>query len=68
MKKLIETSYENGYTFLIKVDGDGQFKKEDVKKLLTCTKKMNMNLLFNRFWSQRYKNFDIPKKRFKSAT
>ena len=67
MKKLIETSYENGYTFLIKVDGDGQFKKEDVKKIINLYKENEYEFIrCNRFWSQGIEG-DIPKNAF-SAT
>ena len=63
LKKLIETSYENGYTFLIKVDGDGQFKKEDVKKIINLYKENEYEFIrCNRFWSQGIEG-DIPKKR-----
>ena len=32
-KKLIDSAYKEGYKFLIKVDGDGQFQKEESKNL-----------------------------------
>ncbi len=63
LKKLIKASYENGYTFLIKVDGDGQFKKEDVKKIINLYKENEYEFIrCNRFWSQGIEG-DIPKKR-----
>lgn len=63
LKKLVQTSYKNGYTFLIKVDGDGQFKKVDVKKIINLYKENEYEFIrCNRFWSQGIEG-SIPKKR-----
>ena len=63
-KKLIDSAYKDGYKFLIKVDGDGQFSSEDVEKILDTY--LNGDYEFiksNRFWSNGIIG-RIPKIRF----
>lgn len=51
-KKLIDSAYKDGYKFLIKVDGDGQFQKEDVVKIINLYKSSKYEFIkSNRFWS-----------------
>ena len=51
LKKLI-TLAKNKFDFFIKVDGDGQFLIEDVKKIYDISKKQEFDFIkSNRFWS-----------------
>tara|TARA_B100001093_G_scaffold519976_1_gene611796 strand:+ start:119 stop:1072 length:954 start_codon:yes stop_codon:yes gene_type:complete len=62
-KLLIDEALNDGYKFLIKVDGDGQFEKADIKKIIDLYKKDNYNFIkSNRFWNGGIKG-KIPKKR-----
>ena len=62
-KFLIEEALDDGYKFLIKVDGDGQFEKADIKKIIDLYNKNNYNFIkSNRFWNGGIKG-KIPKKR-----
>ena len=62
-KLLIDEALNDGYKFLIKVDGDGQFEKADIKKIIDLYKKDNNNFIkSNRFWNGGIKG-KIPKKR-----
>lgn len=50
-KKLIDSAYKDGYKFLIKVDGDGQFQKYDVIKIIQLYKDFEYEFIkSNRFW------------------
>ena len=50
-KKLIDSAYKDGYKFLIKVDGDGQFQKNDVIKIIQLYKDFEYEFIkSNRFW------------------
>ena len=63
-KKLIDIAKNSGYEMLIKVDGDGQFKKEDISKIVHLTKNTNYKFIkCNRFWKGGITG-KIPKKRF----
>jgi glycosyltransferase involved in cell wall biosynthesis len=62
-KLLIDEALNDGYKFLIKVDGDGQFEKADIKKIIDLYKRDNYNFIkSNRFWNGGIKG-KIPKKR-----
>jgi len=64
LRKLFEYAYQNNYDFLVKVDGDGQFKISDVKNLID--KYLFNDFKFiksNRFWQNGIEG-EIPKKRF----
>jgi len=63
-KKLITAAKKDGYEFLIKVDGDGQFQKEDVVKIINLYKSSKYEFIkSNRFWSDGIVG-KIPKIRF----
>jgi len=63
LKKLIKAANKDGFGFLIKVDGDGQFKTEDVKKIVKLYKENEYELIrCNRFWSKGIEG-NIPRKR-----
>lgn len=62
-KKLILKAYEDGYDFLIKVDGDGQFLLDDVKKIIELYKQEDYQFIkSNRFWKNGILG-KIPRKR-----
>ena len=63
-RKLIDFAEKNGYKFVIKVDGDGQFEVDDVEKIIELrTNKGYEFIKSNRFWKDGIKG-NIPKKRF----
>ena len=63
-RKLIEYAEKNNFTFLIKVDGDGQFLVEDVKKIIELRESKGYEFIkSNRFWKDGIEG-NIPKKRF----
>ena len=54
-KKLLEHASSQDFDFLIKVDGDGQFANNDVKRIIELYKNNNYNFIkSNRFWSKWY--------------
>ena len=62
-KKLILKAYNDGYDFLIKIDGDGQFLQSDIKKIINIYKNGDYQFIkSNRFWHQGIVG-KIPKKR-----
>ena len=62
-KVIIENALNDGFEFLIKVDGDGQFEKNDIKKIAALYSENNYKFIkSNRFWSGGIKG-KIPKKR-----
>lgn len=62
-KKLILKAYNDGYDFLIKIDGDGQFLQSDIKKIINIYKNGDYQFIkSNRFWNQGIVG-KIPKKR-----
>ena len=62
-KKLILKAYEDGFDFLIKIDGDGQFLIDDVKKIINLHKQKDYQFIkSNRFWKDGIIG-KIPKKR-----
>jgi len=62
-KALIENALNDGFKFLIKVDGDGQFEKNDIKKIAELYSENNYKFIkSNRFWSGGIKG-KMPKKR-----
>jgi len=62
-KALIENASNDGFKFLIKVDGDGQFEINDIKKIAELYSENNYKFIkSNRFWSGGIKG-KIPKKR-----
>lgn len=62
-KVLIEKAFKDGYDFLIKVDGDGQFEKKDIKKVIDLYLKNDYEFIkSNRFWDGGIIG-KIPKKR-----
>lgn len=63
-KKLIERAKNENYDMLLKVDGDGQFVAQDVKKIVEIAKTGEYRYIkSNRFWDGGIKG-NIPKKRF----
>jgi len=63
-KLLFQEAEKQGYDFLIKIDGDGQFKNEDVKKIVNLAKYENYDFIkSNRFWSGGIEG-SIPKQRY----
>ena len=63
-KKLFQKASEDGYDFLIKVDGDGQFSQSDIIKIVDLYKTNKYDFIkSNRFWSEGIKG-EIPKIRF----
>lgn len=63
-RKLINLAQKNGYNFLVKIDGDGQFLLKDVKKIINLRKENNYEFIkSNRFWKGGIEG-NIPKKRF----
>ena len=62
-KALIENASNDGFKFLIKVDGDGQFEINDIKKIAELYSENNYKFIkSNRFWTGGIKG-KIPKKR-----
>jgi glycosyltransferase involved in cell wall biosynthesis len=62
-KKLILKAYEDGYDFLIKIDGDGQFLISDVKNIINLYNQTDYQFIkSNRFWKNGIVG-KIPKKR-----
>lgn len=62
-KKLILKAFNDGYDFLIKIDGDGQFLHSDIKKIINIYKNGDYQFIkSNRFWHQGIVG-KIPKKR-----
>ena len=60
-KKLLQKASEDGFDFLIKVDGDGQFSQSDVKKIVDFYKTNKYDFIkSNRFWTEGIKG-EIPK-------
>lgn len=63
-KKLLENAKSQGFDFLVKIDGDGQFSHLDVKKIINLYNENNFEFIkSNRFWSNGIIG-DIPKIRF----
>jgi len=63
-KLLLKKAKNLGLEFLIKVDGDGQFKKEDIEKIINLYSKENYDFIkSNRFWENGIEG-SIPKQRF----
>jgi len=63
-KKIIEHAHNDSYKFLIKVDGDGQFIKKDIEKIVDLyNQKKYQFIKSNRFWRDGIKG-KMPKKRF----
>ena len=63
-KKLIERAKKENYDMLLKVDGDGQFTGQDVRKIVKIAKSGDYQYIkSNRFWQGGIKG-NIPKKRF----
>lgn len=63
-KMLLQKARDLGFKFLIKVDGDAQFKKKDVKKILDKYFQENYDFVkSNRFWDKGIEG-DIPRQRF----
>jgi dolichol-phosphate mannosyltransferase len=64
LRKIIKQVKNDGYEFLIKVDGDGQFVINDIKKIIELHKEDNYEFIkSNRFWKDGIKG-SIPRKRF----
>lgn len=64
LRKIINQAKNDGFKFLIKVDGDGQFMTHDVKKIIELYNKENYQFIkSNRFWKDGIRG-TIPKKRF----
>ena len=52
--KLIETIKNDGFDFVIKVDGDNQFKLEDINKIIKLHEDNDYDFIkSNRFWEKR---------------
>ena len=63
-KKLIKEAMDDGEDFIVKIDGDGQFLKEDVKKIIDLYLKNDFEFIkSNRFWENGIIG-EIPKIRF----
>ena len=63
-KSLLQNAKNLGFEFLIKVDGDGQFKIEDVSKILKKYTEDKYDFIkSNRFWENGIEG-SIPKQRF----
>ncbi len=62
--KILKEIRKNNYYYMLKIDGDNQFKLEDVKKILALlqTKKYDF-IKSNRFWSKGIEGA-IPQKRY----
>tara|TARA_B100001250_G_scaffold169750_1_gene146222 strand:+ start:55477 stop:56433 length:957 start_codon:yes stop_codon:yes gene_type:complete len=64
LKKLIKKIKEDGFNFILKVDGDGQFIIKDIEKIITLYKESDYKFIkSNRFWDGGIQG-SIPKKRF----
>lgn len=60
----IEEANKTPYNFLVKIDGDNQFEKNDIKELLRLAKKNNADFIkCDRFWENGIHG-DIPKIRY----
>ena len=63
-KILIKTAKSENFNFLIKVDGDGQFIKEDIKRIIKLAESTKYDFIkSNRFWEGGIRG-NIPKVRF----
>jgi glycosyltransferase involved in cell wall biosynthesis len=63
-KALLKRAEQEGFSFLIKVDGDDQFLIDDVVKIIDLYKKKNYDFIkSNRFWENGIQG-NIPKVRF----
>ncbi len=62
--KLIETIKNDGFEFVIKVDGDNQFKLEDVNKIIKLHEDNDYDFIkSNRFWEKGIEG-KIPRSRY----
>lgn len=62
--KLLETVRQEGFEFLVKIDGDNQFKTDDIKKIINIYKKSKFDFIkSNRFWENGIEG-SIPLKRY----
>ena len=62
--KLIETIKNDGFDFVIKVDGDNQFKLEDIKKIIKLHEDNDYDFIkSNRFWERGIEG-KIPRRRY----
>lgn len=62
--KLLETVKQEGIEFLVKVDGDNQFKLDDIKKIIKLYKQSGFEFIkSNRFWENGIEG-NIPIKRY----
>ena len=62
--KLLEKIKDDGFEYLIKVDGDNQFKLDDVKKMIRLFNENNYDFIkSNRFWEKGIEG-KIPNKRY----
>jgi len=63
-KLLLQKAKNLDFNFLIKIDGDGQFKNEDVQKIINLYHQHDYDFIkSNRFWEYGIEG-DIPRKRF----
>ena len=62
--KLLEKIKDDGFEYLIKVDGDNQFKLDDVKKMIYLFNEENYDFIkSNRFWAKGIEG-KIPNNRY----
>ncbi len=62
--KLIETIKNDGFDFVIKVDGDNQFKLEDINKIIKLHEDNDYDFIkSNRFWERGIEG-KIPRRRY----
>ena len=62
--ELLKRVRKDGFKFLIKVDGDGQFSKKDIKRIKELLETRQYDFIkSNRFWSDGIKG-KIPNKRY----
>ncbi len=62
--ELLKKVRKEGFKFLIKVDGDGQFSRKDIKKIKELLQTSQYDFIkSNRFWSEGIKG-KIPNKRY----
>lgn len=62
--KLIETIKNDGFDFVVKVDGDNQFKLEDINKIIKLHEDNDYDFIkSNRFWERGIEG-KIPRRRY----
>ena len=61
---IIETIKNDGFVFVIKVDGDNQFKLDDINKIIKLYEDKNYDFIkSNRFWENGIEG-KIPRNRY----